>query len=124
MRVLTPLTYASWMTATRARSARRRGSSSQSGKYEPVRSLGIASSSAPTRLSNEPRPVAVALAEALGRPLVRAGAQPLGHVGLHELLDRPAQGLAEHVGFGRAGGLFETGEQCHPLVGHRGGLLS
>ena len=52
LRVDTPLTYASWMTATRARSARRRGSASQSGKYEPVRVLGIASSSAPMRESN------------------------------------------------------------------------
>ena len=26
-------------------------------------------------------------------------------------------------GSARAGSLFESGEQCHPLVGHRGGLL-
>ena len=49
-RVLTPRTYASWITASRARSARRRGSS-RDGKYEPSRTRGIASSTEPTRVS-------------------------------------------------------------------------
>jgi hypothetical protein len=51
LRVETPSTYASATTANRARSARRRGSSSQSGKYEPRRSLGISSSIVPARVS-------------------------------------------------------------------------
>lgn len=51
LRVLTPWTYASWTTATRARSARRRGSISQPGKYEPRRSLGMSSSIVPARVS-------------------------------------------------------------------------
>jgi hypothetical protein len=67
--------------------------------------------------------MAVALTEPVGRPLVRLGPEALGHVGLHQLLDRPAQGLADDVRLARTGGLFETGEQCHPLIGHRGGLL-
>ena len=52
MRVDTPSTYASATTANRARSARRLGSSSQSGKYEPRRSLGISSSIVPARVSH------------------------------------------------------------------------
>jgi hypothetical protein len=39
------------MAATKAFSARRRGAINQSGKYEPVRSLGISSSIVPARLS-------------------------------------------------------------------------
>src|SRR3954451_2688206 len=51
LRVETPLTYASWTTATSACSARRRGSR-KLGKYPgPERSFGIASSIAPTRVS-------------------------------------------------------------------------
>ncbi len=68
--------------------------------------------------------MAVALAQAIGRPFVLARPEALGHVGLHELIDRPAQRFTDHIEFGRSGGLFETGEQCHPLVGHRGGLPS
>ena len=64
--------------------------------------------------------MAVALAQALGRPFVRLGAEPLGHVGLHQLLDRPGERGPEHIGLGRGRRLFETGEQCHPLIGHRG----
>src|SRR3954451_21569482 len=52
LRVETPLTYASWTTATSACSARRRGSR-KLGKYPgPERSFGIASSIAPTRVSH------------------------------------------------------------------------
>jgi hypothetical protein len=43
LRVDTPLTYASWTTATSACSLRRRGSR-KPGKYDPERSLGMASS--------------------------------------------------------------------------------
>ena len=50
LRVEMPLTEASWTTATRACSARRRGSR-KLGKTDPVRSLGMASSSSPTRVS-------------------------------------------------------------------------
>lgn len=49
-RVDTPDTYASWTTASRARSARRRGSS-RLGKYEPSRTRGTARSIVPTRVS-------------------------------------------------------------------------
>jgi hypothetical protein len=67
--------------------------------------------------------MAIALTQPLGRPLMRPGPKPLGHVGLHQLLDRPGQSRPEHIGLGRARRLFETGEQCHPLIGHRSGLL-
>ena len=50
-RVETPATYASQTTASRARSARRRGSS-RLGKYEPSRTRGMASSIVPTRVSH------------------------------------------------------------------------
>jgi hypothetical protein len=124
LRVLTPLTYASCTTATRARSARRRSSSSHSGKYEPVRSLKDGQLERARATVERSDPVAVALAHALGRPLVGLDPEPVGHVSLHESLDRPAQGLSDDIRSGRAGGLFESGEQCHPLVGHRGGLPS
>ncbi len=97
---------------------------------EPVREVGAGAQLGDRQLERpdpaveEARSVAVALAEAFGGPLVRPRPELLGHVGLHELLDRPAQRLADDVRLGRAGSLFETDEQCHPLVGHRGGLLS
>ena len=50
LRVDTPLIHASWITATRACSVVRRGSRN-AGKYEPLRSLGIFSSSVPRRVS-------------------------------------------------------------------------
>ena len=50
-RVETPARYASAITDTNACSARRRGCSSQSGKYEPSLSFGTASSIEPTRVS-------------------------------------------------------------------------
>lgn len=55
---------------------------------------------------------------------MRTCAEPLGHLGLHELLDPPAQRLPDDVRIARAGGLFETGEQCDPLIDDRGGLLA
>ena len=47
-RVETPLTYASWITAVSAFSTALRGSR-KDGKYEPVRSLGMRSSTFPAR---------------------------------------------------------------------------
>jgi hypothetical protein len=51
-RVDTPNKYEVATTLTRACSARRRCCRSQSGKYEPVRSFGIASSTVPARVSH------------------------------------------------------------------------
>jgi hypothetical protein len=51
-RVDTPSRYAVATTETRACSARRRCCSNQSGKYEPDRSFGIASSTVPARVSH------------------------------------------------------------------------
>ena len=50
-RVDTPATYASMMTACRARSMRRRGSSTD-GNNEPSRSLGILNSTSPAWVAN------------------------------------------------------------------------
>ena len=50
-RVDTPNRYEVATTETRACSARRRRSSSHSGKYDPDRSFGIASSTLPARVS-------------------------------------------------------------------------
>ncbi len=50
-RVDTPLTYASMITAYRAWSMRRRGSSS-SGKNDPLRSFGIANARSPALVDN------------------------------------------------------------------------
>ena len=49
-RVETPWTYASWITATSAFSAVRRGWRKE-GKYDPLRSRGIRSSTVPARVS-------------------------------------------------------------------------
>lgn len=50
------------------------------------------------------------------------GSQTVGDVGLHQLLDRRTERLAEQVGLRRSRDLFESGQECHSLVGHRGGL--
>ena len=52
MRVLTPCTKASMITAHRARSMRRRGSSN-AGKKLPWRSLGMASSTSPALVDSD-----------------------------------------------------------------------
>ena len=55
LRVLTPRTYASATMLNRARSARRRGSSSQSRKYDPRRSFGMSSEIVRVRVSRARR---------------------------------------------------------------------
>jgi hypothetical protein len=91
----TPSRYAVATTATRACSARRRWVSSQSGKNEPCRSFGIASSTVPARVSPLPSPVAVARVRPLGAALAPGGAADLvglrGHHRVRERRDHLAQ---------------------------------
>ena len=93
----TPGTYASWTTASRARSARRRGSS-RDGKYEPSRTRGIGEVDRAHPGVPAPLAVPVAVGQAALRVALALG-QPgeLGHLGLHDRLGEDADALAQEV---------------------------
>src|SRR3989442_155195 len=83
-------------TAHRARSIRRRGSSN-AGKNEPERSLGMRSSTSPALVDSSRPPAAIAVGRALVAPLVASGANRLGGLELDELLEHERHRLAQDV---------------------------
>ncbi len=99
-RVLTPSTYAWATTLTSARSARRRGVSSQAGKYDPVRSLGDPQADGAD--AGVPAPAAVAVAPVGARGVARAvrGAGETVDLARHERFDDLVQELAQEVRVG------------------------
>ena len=111
---------ARWMTAVRAFSAVRRGSR-KAGKHDPLRSLGMASSIRPTRVSprerrSRPLPVAVAVVDAVRAAHPGGSAGELVDLGRHQPLAGERQQLTDQIGIGA---LLDQLEQRHSLVGHR-----
>src|ERR1700761_4040714 len=103
------------MTAVSAFSARRRGSR-KPGKYEPLRSLGIRSSTVPARRLPVAVAIAVALHQALNALLAVARARHGADLQLHQTLGRKTDHLAQQIGIR---GLLHERAQVHHLVGHR-----
>ena len=108
------------MTAVRAFSAVRRGSR-KAGKYEPLRSLGMASSIRPTRVSrrerrSRPLPVSVTVVEAIRAAHPGGSAGELIDLGGHQPLAGKRQQFTDQIGIGP---LLDQLEQGHFLVGHR-----
>jgi hypothetical protein len=93
----------------------RRGSR-KPGKYEPLRSLGIRSSTAPARVSQIPVAVAVALGQTLGILLAVGRSGLAFDFQLHQPLGGKADHLAQQVG---VWGLLHERAKVHHLVGHR-----
>src|SRR5699024_8271600 len=84
-------------TDVRARSALRRRSSNQSGKYDPSRSLGIATSRVPARVSNRRgRYPPAAIGALLGHLSVPGAADRVG-VGRHQRIDEGREHLAQQI---------------------------
>ena len=103
------------MTAVRAFSAVRRGSR-KAGKYEPLRSFGMASSIRPARVSQPARGSRSGGWSGPGVRAPRRGAGELLDLGRHQPLGGKGQQLADQV---RVGALLDQLQQRHSLVGHR-----
>jgi hypothetical protein len=68
-----------------------------------------------------PLPVAVAVGQPGLRAFVGAGADQLGHLGVHQLLRQQLQAVAQKLGVRTLLRLAQQVQQCHPRVGHRRG---
>jgi hypothetical protein len=95
-RVETPWIYASWITATSAFSAVRRGSR-KPGKYVPRRSLGIRRSIDPARVSPQAIAVAIAAVDPLAGALAVHRPGALLDLEVYEARDDLGQELADDV---------------------------
>ena len=68
-----------------------------------------------------PLSIAIAVGGPAGRPLVRLGADQVGHLGAHQLLRQQLHAVAQKVRVRALLGLVEQVQQCHPETRHRGG---
>ena len=103
-----------------ASSARRRRSSSHSGKYEPSRSFGSCTSMVPARVSKIPVSVTVAAIDPL-ESLAVVGATDRIRLRAHQRLDEPLQHRAQQIRAGLREVLVQPAGRVDTwLSGHRG----